>query len=182
MCTKGEAIAVFNYWKVMNPKILSKYSKLSCAMCGTFGNLQIHHLDGDKRNNKENNHQILCFNCHRLVHTKEFQVRYIDSHEYQKGFLKNFIFMSSDELWRIRENYFRGYYTRFKMTYKIYSQRVVFEDLGIEVADEESAKNVLNVLAAQGNTDVEYSYEEIVQPVVEAEEESVTDGDEETEQ
>ena len=47
------------------------------------------------------------------------------------------------------------------MTFKVFSTRKVVEDLNIEVADNQSADNVINVLAASGNSDIEYFYEEV---------------------
>lgn len=41
-----------------------------CEICG-FDNpiaLEVHHLDEDRKNNKIENLQILCCNCHRIKH------------------------------------------------------------------------------------------------------------------
>ena len=39
-----------------------------CQICFDNLKLQIHHLDGDKKNNKINNLITLCYECHRKLH------------------------------------------------------------------------------------------------------------------
>ena len=49
-------------------KLLLK--KEICEMCDFKGlqcQLDIHHIDGNRNNNKRNNLKVLCANCHRLV-------------------------------------------------------------------------------------------------------------------
>lgn len=56
--------------------LLEKYN-YKCEICGwgetnSFTNtipLEIHHIDGDYRNNKEENLKVLCPNCHSLTET-----------------------------------------------------------------------------------------------------------------
>jgi len=45
----------------------------SCGICGfkgLFCQMDIHHKDNDRNNNLLKNIQILCANCHRLIHYK----------------------------------------------------------------------------------------------------------------
>jgi len=48
-----------------------------CKRCGSTlkPDLVIHHKDGDRANNKKDNLQILCFNCHRIIHGKKIRIR-----------------------------------------------------------------------------------------------------------
>lgn len=48
-----------------------KYKKSFCEMCGGKELLEIHHIDRDKSNNKEENIQTLCKPCHALLHYVE---------------------------------------------------------------------------------------------------------------
>ena len=69
----------FTYrWFESNPRYteFEKYNN-KCQICG-WGEenptthkipLQIHHIDGDCTNNKEENLQLLCPNCHSLTET-----------------------------------------------------------------------------------------------------------------
>lgn len=62
--------------KVIRHYLLDKHN-YKCEKCGwgetnSFTNtipLEIHHIDGDYRNNKEENLQVLCPNCHSLTET-----------------------------------------------------------------------------------------------------------------
>jgi len=47
-----------------------KFIKDKCEKCGANDKriLCVHHIDRDRDNNKLENLQTLCFNCHRLVH------------------------------------------------------------------------------------------------------------------
>ena len=66
------------------------------------------------------------------------------------------------------------------MSVKIYATRIVKEDLGIELSDEQSALNTINLLQAQvSQDDIKYSFENV--PVEMPEEETIeeeTDGEE----
>lgn len=42
-----------------------------CAMCGRQEHLEIHHIDGDRSNNKPKNLIPLCGNCHKKNYRKE---------------------------------------------------------------------------------------------------------------
>lgn len=66
------------------------------------------------------------------------------------------------------------------MTYKIYSERKMEEDLSIEVNDESSANNVINVLQSQVASDeIRYFSREVKEEVVEQSEEDEADAQEE---
>ena len=45
-----------------------KYYGEICAECGSLNNLEVHHKDVDRTNNKLNNLQVLCRTCHRARH------------------------------------------------------------------------------------------------------------------
>lgn len=82
-CTKREAEVTFELWKLKNKDTLQRIYNRGCERCGLkreeskFPNvLQIHHLNGDKRENFMYNLQCLCSNCHRDFHQKTFSVRY----------------------------------------------------------------------------------------------------------
>jgi len=46
-------------------EIVLKYVGNSCKECGSKENLEIHHIDGNRNNNKFNNLERLCRKCHR---------------------------------------------------------------------------------------------------------------------
>jgi len=52
----------------------SIYKKDICESCGFIAKhdcqMDIHHIDGNHKNNDPNNLKTLCANCHRLEHTK----------------------------------------------------------------------------------------------------------------
>lgn len=49
--------------------ILQKY-KYTCVNCGVQNEqLWVHHIDGNRKNNQENNLVPLCMRCHRAGHT-----------------------------------------------------------------------------------------------------------------
>lgn len=63
-------------WKLgvqsSGPSYYRKFKKEVCEVCGFVPEdrcqLDVHHMDGDKKNNEEDNLQTLCANCHRLEH------------------------------------------------------------------------------------------------------------------
>lgn len=77
-CTKKEAHLTYDLWKLKNKKRYDKLILKSCGTCGQSKNLQIHHINGDKRNNLVSNLKILCVDCHRHIHLK-FKVNYLDT-------------------------------------------------------------------------------------------------------
>ena len=40
----------------------------TCVICGSADNLQVHHVDGDKRNDDISNLMLLCCWCHMMFH------------------------------------------------------------------------------------------------------------------
>ena len=46
------------------------------------------------------------------------------------------------------------------MTYKIYGERQVIDDLNIKVADVDSANNIIQVLDSMGSLQIRYYFEE----------------------
>lgn len=49
-------------------KLLNNNNK--CEACGIEKEivLQVHHIDGNRKNNNDSNLQILCANCHLIIH------------------------------------------------------------------------------------------------------------------
>jgi len=45
-----------------------EYHGRECAECGGTENIEVHHIDGDRRNNDPQNLLPLCQPCHRDVH------------------------------------------------------------------------------------------------------------------
>lgn len=41
----------------------------ACAICGFDKTIELHHLDGDKKNTSEENLIGLCPNCHKMIHS-----------------------------------------------------------------------------------------------------------------
>lgn len=74
--TKEDATHQWEQWKINNPLLYSKKRK-KCSGCGTTEQLQIHHKDGDKRNNNLPNLECLCKDCHWMVHTMDMKITYI---------------------------------------------------------------------------------------------------------
>lgn len=64
----------FSYSKIIKRYLLEK-NEYKCEKCGFGGEnpythntiLQIHHIDGDSANNREENLQVLCPNCHAMT-------------------------------------------------------------------------------------------------------------------
>ena len=59
-------------WRPRGPRQpWAKFKKSACEYCRFIAlhrcQLDVHHLDHDQKNNKENNLLTLCANCHRLI-------------------------------------------------------------------------------------------------------------------
>jgi len=54
-------------------EILYLETDYSCAWCGNClkENLTIHHIDGDRENNRYDNKIIMCHNCHNRFHNSK---------------------------------------------------------------------------------------------------------------
>ncbi|MEK6847898.1 MAG: hypothetical protein AABX50_02115 [Nanoarchaeota archaeon] len=63
------------YRKYHNIDPETYYKRLSngCIICGFRDVLDLHHLDGNKQNNSENNLIALCPNHHRMLHHTDFK-------------------------------------------------------------------------------------------------------------
>jgi hypothetical protein len=46
---------------------------LRCELCSSDINLEVHHKDMDRNNNKKDNLQVLCISCHRKQHPREIK-------------------------------------------------------------------------------------------------------------
>ena len=46
------------------------FRKDTCEKCGSTENLCVHHIDGNRKNNVEENMMTLCKKCHQKLHTK----------------------------------------------------------------------------------------------------------------
>jgi hypothetical protein len=51
-----------HYWRAR------KFRGPSCEACGTRKSLQVHHVNGDHRDNRPENAQTLCIHCHKFWH------------------------------------------------------------------------------------------------------------------
>ncbi len=61
-----------------------KYRPLWCGVCHIPKFLTVHHKDGNPKNNKLNNLQILCTKHHKIIHNLNPSKRRINQ-KYQKG-------------------------------------------------------------------------------------------------
>jgi len=73
--TSKHANVVWNNWKKDNYQQYLFMISTNCQTCKSNKKIGIHHIDGDKTNNKSNNHQTLCEKCHFKIHTT-FRVKY----------------------------------------------------------------------------------------------------------
>lgn len=53
--------------EIINNRIREK-DNYQCQFCFTNNNLHVHHLDKNRKNNKETNLMTLCYECHRKLH------------------------------------------------------------------------------------------------------------------
>jgi len=71
---------IFGRWhthRKLKTYLLDKYK--ACQLCGwnsEIGILEIHHIDRNKKNNKEYNLMLLCPNCHSIGHFKALDGQY----------------------------------------------------------------------------------------------------------
>jgi len=54
-------------------KAYELYGK-KCDRCGATENILVHHKDGNRLNNKEENLQVLCRKCHSKIHNEMFKI------------------------------------------------------------------------------------------------------------
>ena len=69
-----EKTLAFNAKKYHGITDFEFYKKITsqCASCGFDKIVQIHHLDGNTRNNDEKNVAGLCPNCHKMIHMYQY--------------------------------------------------------------------------------------------------------------
>ena len=78
--------------------ICFKYHKKKCIVCGEINEIDVHHFDGNKKNNSPNNLIPVCPTHHRYLHGK-FKHLIIDNViSYKKDFEKTF-YPQKDEDW-----------------------------------------------------------------------------------
>jgi HNH endonuclease len=62
----------YNVSQKTSYKRYQRFKKDTCEQCGFIpkhiGQLDVHHIDHNHRNNEESNLKTLCANCHRLEH------------------------------------------------------------------------------------------------------------------
>ncbi len=61
----------------IEPELYTEITK-KCRSCGFDKLVQLHHLDHNKTNNSDDNLVGLCPNCHKMIHTKQFQKEIFD--------------------------------------------------------------------------------------------------------
>ena len=45
-----------------------------CIFCGKKENIEIHHIDKNRKNNNRKNLLKLCVRCHRLLHSRIYKI------------------------------------------------------------------------------------------------------------
>ncbi len=62
---------------------LEEYRNLtkSCISCGFSKIVELHHLDGNKKNNEHSNLIPLCPNCHKMIHSHAYNEEIIENLE-----------------------------------------------------------------------------------------------------
>ena len=80
------ALRKYHHCGRRNDKILKedtvRYRKrigFECAICGGVDDLEVHHIDGNRRNNYESNLITLCASCHGRVHSQNLTTAYADT-------------------------------------------------------------------------------------------------------
>jgi 5-methylcytosine-specific restriction endonuclease McrA len=54
--------------KGRSKKTYTKYRRERCEQCASTNKLTVHHADGNKKNNRPENLQTLCWPCHAKKH------------------------------------------------------------------------------------------------------------------
>jgi len=65
----------------------NKYLKINpqCEKCGQIYDLLVHHIDGNRSNNKYSNLIVLCTSCHAIVHKRIVNINKM-RHYYLTGY------------------------------------------------------------------------------------------------
>ena len=71
-------------WSTCHSRAREIVKKGSCCKCGVMNAKDVHHKDGDWRNNSANNLERICRSCHNLVHKRKKLCRICGKP--QKGF------------------------------------------------------------------------------------------------
>lgn len=58
-------------WYTAHRWAREEVKKIKCEVCGKRGRLDVHHKDGNEKNNDPSNLQVLCRSCHMKVHRKK---------------------------------------------------------------------------------------------------------------
>ncbi|MBT4446337.1 hypothetical protein HOA92_06385 [archaeon] len=70
---KYDTIKRYNIRKYYNISLeLYRQITIKCVSCLFAKIVELHHLDGDKKNNNTNNLVGLCPNCHKMIHTFKY--------------------------------------------------------------------------------------------------------------
>lgn len=65
-------------------RALEHYGK-SCSTCQSIENIEVHHIDFDRTNNRIENLQVLCKSCHKKIHWDKFKLDPV----WMESFIKN---------------------------------------------------------------------------------------------
>lgn len=82
---KGERANRFIDGRRTYIKILSaNRKKWCCEKCGIGENLNVHHIDKNRKNNSISNLMLVCFNCHLLEHGGKFNDKFYGNQHTRK--------------------------------------------------------------------------------------------------
>ncbi len=79
--SRGYIYIIVSQYKFLPPEVRKSVllrDNSECRICGTMGQLDVHHIDKDRRNNELINLILLCKECHHNQHRKMFKHRIIN--------------------------------------------------------------------------------------------------------